>query len=212
MVKKYYAIKRGKETGIFEGKWKEIEQKYIKGFSKPQFKGFNSKEAAENYINEPNKKRTENKTQKKIWHGNSKQIKFDSNREDHVEMRTVLIVISGHQNCFSINKTGYYRYILIDEKTNKYVSVNPSPSKQNLTPNRAIIEGIIDAISRLKQPCHIKLYAKTAFGFVNMIKGGKGPNADMLKLLRTELLNKNHVVEELISPSLIVEEYFDNYV
>lgn len=212
MTKKYYAIKRGRETGIFEGNWKEVEKKYIKGFSKPQLKGFNSREAAEKYLNETDNERAENKILKKKWHGDSRLIRFDREREDHQKLRTVLIVINGHQNNFSLNKPGYYGYILIDEKTNKYIIVNPSPSKPHLTPNRAMIEGIIDAISKLKQPCHIKLYTKAPIGFVKMLKGSSGPNADVLKLLRTSLLNNNHIVEELISSSSTVEEYFEKYI
>jgi len=50
MAKKYYAVKIGKVEGIFES-WDECK-KSIEGYPNAQYKGFNSKEKAENYLND----------------------------------------------------------------------------------------------------------------------------------------------------------------
>ena len=49
MAKKYYAVKHGRETGIFET-WQEC-QKQVKGFSGACYKGFLTREEAQNYLN-----------------------------------------------------------------------------------------------------------------------------------------------------------------
>jgi hypothetical protein len=224
MAKKFYAIKRGRETGIFQGKWNNIENKYIKGFTSPQFKGFNSREDAEIYlgvsakaVNKKERKDRIRKEQleneafnKKRWEEN-KRIQFDKENQFHKGLRTVLLVINGHQKSFEVDKPGYYRYILLDEKTDKYTKVQASPYKPGLTAGRAMIEGIIDAVSKLKHPCHIKLYAKTYFGYKIMLKGSKSSNSDLLNQLRMLLFENNHVLEEFIETDSAIEEYFTKY-
>lgn len=83
------------------------------------------------------------KIQKKKWHTDSESIRYDRERQEHQILRNISIIICGHQNAFDPNKPGYYRYILIDEKSSNYVVVNPSPIKSFFTPNRAIIEGLM---------------------------------------------------------------------
>lgn len=48
MAKKYYAVRKGKKTGIFTS-WDECRQ-YVNGYSGAEYKGFASKQDAENYI------------------------------------------------------------------------------------------------------------------------------------------------------------------
>ncbi len=48
MKKKYYAVRKGVETGIFNN-WAECE-KQVKGFSGAEFKSFSTREEAEKYI------------------------------------------------------------------------------------------------------------------------------------------------------------------
>jgi hypothetical protein len=224
MAKNFYTIKRGRETGIFEGKWKDIEVKYIKGFSNPQFKGFNSREAAEKYLGVSakaaskkerkariRKEQLENEAFNKKRAEENERIRFDEENQLHQELRTVLLVINGHQKSFELDKPGYYRYILLDEKTDKYAKVKASPYKPGLTATRAMVEGIIDAVNKLKHPCHIKLYAKTPFGYKIMLKGKRSPNSDVLNQLRTLLLENNHVFEEFIETDSAIEAYFIKY-
>jgi ribonuclease HI len=48
MPKKYYAVRVGREVGIFES-WKEC-QKQVKGFSNAEFRSFNTKKDAEKWL------------------------------------------------------------------------------------------------------------------------------------------------------------------
>lgn len=48
---KFYAIRKGKEVGVFEEGWNEVNAKYIKGFSGAEFKGFSTREEAEEWFN-----------------------------------------------------------------------------------------------------------------------------------------------------------------
>lgn len=45
---KYYAVRKGRETGIFDN-WPEY-QNSIKGFSLPEYRSFNTREKAESYV------------------------------------------------------------------------------------------------------------------------------------------------------------------
>ncbi|MGM0879254.1 MAG: viroplasmin family protein [Bacillota bacterium] len=233
MSKKFYAIKSGKKTGIFTGNWKEIEKKYIKGFSNPQYKGFNTREEAEKYLSVPakpshkkerkeairkeqlereaiNKKKREEKEQAKkaleFEREKAQDIVFQANNEKHQELRKVKLVINCHQN-----PLGFYRSILIDEKTNKSIKVNPSPQFLDTSSNRAIIIGIIKEVSKLKTPCHIKIHSKTNFGYQIMVKGKKSPNSDKLDELKEHLLSNGHVIEEFIEDEEIMKQYFYTY-
>jgi ribonuclease HI len=47
---KFYAVKKGKKTGIFES-WEECEEQ-VKGFSGAEYKKFGRKDMAEEYMNE----------------------------------------------------------------------------------------------------------------------------------------------------------------
>ncbi|QBP17753.1 ribonuclease H family protein [Acetilactobacillus jinshanensis] len=49
MSKKYYAVKKGPKPGLYTD-WPTV-QKMLKGYSKPEFKGFNHKQAALEYLN-----------------------------------------------------------------------------------------------------------------------------------------------------------------
>ncbi|MCC5894782.1 MAG: ribonuclease H family protein [Alkalibacterium sp.] len=50
MPKKYYAVKKGRQTGIFTT-WPEA-QNVISGYSNAEFKSFANREEADNYLNE----------------------------------------------------------------------------------------------------------------------------------------------------------------
>lgn len=53
-MKKYYAVKSGRETGIFES-WRECE-KQVKGFSGASYKSFLELESAENFLKDEQKR------------------------------------------------------------------------------------------------------------------------------------------------------------
>lgn len=48
---KFYAIRKGKKIGVFEESWNDVNAKYIKGFSGSEYKGFTTREEAENWFN-----------------------------------------------------------------------------------------------------------------------------------------------------------------
>ncbi len=52
-MKKYYAVRKGKKTGIFNS-WEECKEQ-IMGFSNAEFKGFMSLSDAENFLNSTSK-------------------------------------------------------------------------------------------------------------------------------------------------------------
>ncbi len=55
-MKKYYAVRKGKKTGIFNS-WDECKEQ-IMGFSNAEFKGFMSLSDAENFLNSTSKTNT----------------------------------------------------------------------------------------------------------------------------------------------------------
>lgn len=232
MPKRFYAIKRGKKTGIFTGQWKEIESKYIKGFSNPQFKGFNDREEAERYMGEPlrvtrkrdkegiRKNQLENEKNNRELKAEKEKLKkkkemlkerlmYSGDNDEHRKMPTINIVIVGQQKGQKEDKPGCYEYILIDEKTGRHKRVK-SDMMPHTTPNKAIIMGLMDGVAKLKFPCHVKVYVKTHVGFRKMIRGNKSPNADLLYELRELLLEKGHVIQEIFNVDKVVE-LFDKY-
>ena len=56
---KFYAVKKGIEPGIYE-RWIDCEAQ-IKGFTSPVFKGFNSKEEAQKWLNQDTTFKKQNK-------------------------------------------------------------------------------------------------------------------------------------------------------
>lgn len=216
MAKKFYAIRKGRQTGVFSGQWKEIEKKYIKGFSNPEYKGFNNREQAEEYlrpkqqvdkkkekkeIREPQVKIKEKKVNKSQQVANERvlltqKIIYSEKNPEHVNMTTVSVALLGHQSVRDESKSGYYDYILKHEESGRKIKVT-SERTPHTSPSRAIAQGLIDAISKLRKPCHIKVYLKIYVGFKKMIRGSKSPNAELLKELKNLILEKGHVIEEI---------------
>lgn len=54
MVKKYYAIRKGRKTGIFTDHWDDVK-KLVNGYSKAEYKGFPTLEEAERYMGSADK-------------------------------------------------------------------------------------------------------------------------------------------------------------
>lgn len=225
MAKKFYAIKQGKKTGIFSGQWSEIQKKYIIGFPTPEYRGFNEREEAERYMGEPLRvrKKRDKKEIRKNQSGNdkkdnelkgertilNKKLIYSENIEEHRQMPTVNIALLGHQSVHLEERPGYYEYILVDDKSGKHLKV-VSELMPHTSQNKAMIDGLMDAISKLKFPCHVRVYVKTHIGFRKMVRGSKSPNADALSLLRERLLDKGHVVQEVFDVEKTVR-YFNDY-
>lgn len=125
-------------------------------------------------------------------------IIFNNSNEKHSAMQTVSIVVIGHHLPYVENTPGYYEYLLIDNKSGKHIKKKSDYFSDISSANRVIIMGLIDGVSQLKKPCHIKAYIKTMIGFKKMIKESQSPNADKLSELKDILLNNGHVIEELL--------------
>lgn len=65
---------------------------------------------------------------------------------------------------------------------------------RDTTVNRCIIQGLIDAVTALKEPCLLTLITSTAIGIAKGSKK-KGPNADLVNELLFELGNGGHHFE-----------------
>lgn len=48
----FYAIRKGKEIGVFAETWNEVSSKYLKGYSGAEYKGFVTREEAEEWFNQ----------------------------------------------------------------------------------------------------------------------------------------------------------------
>ncbi|WCK57358.1 RNase H1/viroplasmin domain-containing protein (plasmid) [Aneurinibacillus sp. Ricciae_BoGa-3] len=231
MKKRFYSIRKGYRTGVFYGYWQDV-QKHVDGFSNAQFKGFDKIEDAEKFLNggknktraimiqtEQSKVKSEKKSLSK-----KKEQKVSLNREEVLNKRTELtqqiiyseelhnhypkvsIVLLGHQYVLQEHKPGFFEYILIHDKTGVALK-NESYMMPNTSPNRAIIIGLMDALSLIKPSCHIKVYTKISIGFKKMIKGSGGPNQDVLNELKEYLLSNVHVVQEFVDIQKVEELY-----
>jgi hypothetical protein len=215
MKSRIYAIKKGKKPGIYKGNWKQIQNQYIKGFSNPVFKRCASMEEAEKYMKDP----TSSGLQKREQDNNPEQheielinenITYSDTNPNHRALRTVLLVITGHQKIHEKNKPGAYRYLLIDEQKEVSLRQVNASGLSNTSVNRSIILGIMSAVGQLQEACRIKLISNTTFGYKKMLEEKKSPNSDLLKELKQILLNKGHVLEEKINHADI-SYWFNRY-
>lgn len=233
MKKRFYGIRKGHKTGVHYGYWSDIE-KYIKGYSRPEFKGFNKIEDAKKYcmltidkkkntlkVNIDNiskkqaqntktlNKESQNKLKAKEVLGKqrkelSQKLIFSKDIISHKNKTTVSIILLGHQKLNKKDRPGYYEYILIHENSGRYIK-KESDLTLETTPNKAIIRGLVDGIKLLNQPCHIKCYSKISLGFKKMINESPSPNANELKELKELLLEKEHVIEEIVDIDIVVD-------
>lgn len=61
--------------------------------------------------------------------------------------------------------------------------------RYNSTSNRLVIEGMIDGVERLKEPCMVEFVVATNIGILNLVKC-KGPHKDLMKILNQMLAAK----------------------
>lgn len=217
MAKRFYAVRKGRKTGVFSESWNEVQRKYIKGFSNPEVRGFDDIAEAEKYLRQ-NKRTNKKKVTIKSTDSQVHSIKMQGDKQQHVEKEqrmikneiiyhpeiedhliliTVTIAVSGHQKKLDKAKPGFYRYVMIHDKSGK-IAKSISTEKPETSPSQAIIFGLMDAIVKLRRPCHIKLYTKANIGIKKMIRGSKSPNHELLKELKELILEKGHVIEEIV--------------
>ena len=92
------------------------------------------------------------------------------------------------------NKIGKYIVIM----NYKGIEKELSNTIYHTTSNRMIIQGVIDAIDKLKRPCRIKLYTHAVIGLETYYRQGSGTNKDLIKVLFEKLAEGGHSMQEYI--------------
>ena len=189
---KFYAIKKGYKTGIFNS-WEDVN-KNINGYSKPEYKKFNSYDEAYNFMNDINKE-TKNS--------------INNTKEKYIQTSEFIVDIFTDGSCINNGKNiekrcGYGIYIP------KYKEYNVSSrfTIEPLTNNRAELFaiykslGIIQSIDPLREKefvlytdseysikiyNNIQLYLNKKNNNIENLK-----NQDIIKLIIQKLNNFKH--------------------
>lgn len=219
MAKKFYAIRKGHKTGIFTETWKQIEKKYIKGYSNPEFKGFNNRQEAEEYLNKPLVKKTRrikkenlvNEVSTKIPKKRKEISPMELEKKRRQDLREAILYSSERHKqlkCMELAIVGeqrMYQFHLIDFSTGEKVNINKTFT-ENITTNTVIDLGILDAINRINEPCVLVVYTKTHFGIETMINRKESANLHLLKEIEQLLVQKSIVLKEIVDKQLVYEK------
>lgn len=149
----FYAVKVGKNTGIFNT-WKECESN-IKGYSGAKYKKFNSKSEAESYLEENlkitindnnfNKIYEENKDIEEDIPSKNKIVSDDYNFSECINIYTDGSCINnGTENAVA----GYGVYFGLNDPRNEYKKLKNNESYRP-TNNRAELKAILVALSKV---------------------------------------------------------------
>ena len=124
------------------------------------------------------------------------------NRRNHkwlqvevIQVKEVKLYVEGHCNSMNEQKLGYYIMVL------EYKSIRKKFRNDfdKTTANRMIIQGLIDGIKMLKEPCKIDAYMKTPIGLVKLKKyddnSPKARKRDLLHKLVDSIIQAGHQVE-----------------
>ena len=113
--------------------------------------------------------------------------------------KEISVFIAGSCNSASEEREGFYAAELRYKDKSKFIGRNLI----NTTSNRVIIQGLIDIVKMLKEPCRINVYTAGGFGYRKMYtKQGEyknnhmivGINKDLLKILQTLLIENGHIL------------------
>ena len=114
-----------------------------------------------------------------------------------MKRKEISIYIVGGCNSQSEEKEGYYAAELRYKDKSRFIGRNID----NTTSNRVVIEGLIDTIKILKEPCIIQVYTAGTYGYKSMYnKRGQyretitGVNNDLLSILQKQLIENNHIL------------------
>lgn len=125
-------------------------------------------------------------------------------------MKEVNIYIQ--ESCDSMNtKNGQYTAIM----TTQGKKVQISNTFTNTTNYRMIIQGAIDAISKLNQPCVVNLFTNTPFGMSKIRKSDgvwydcpeESINSDLLNELKAVVVDGGHELNNFYNKDLVVEAF-----
>ena len=106
----------------------------------------------------------------------------------------VKFYVRGVADSSNENKIGKYIVIM----NYKGIEKELSNTIYHTTSNRMIIQGVIDAIDKLKRPCCIKLYTHAVIGLETYYRQGSGTNKDLIKVLFEKLTEGGHSMQEYI--------------
>lgn len=128
-------------------------------------------------------------------------------------MKEVNIYIK--ESCDSLDtKEGHYTAVMTTQG-GKCKFSNSFPDTTNY---RMIIQGAIDAISKLNQPCIVNLFTNTTFGMNKIMKSDgswrdlpkNSVNIDLLKELKDIIIDGGHNIVNFYDKDL-VDEAFESY-
>lgn len=111
--------------------------------------------------------------------------------------KEISVFIASSCNYASQQREGFYVAELRYKDKSKFIGKDVI----NTTSNRVIIEGLIDIVKMLKEPCIIQVYSAGSYGYERIYtKQGNykdnisGKNKDLLKTLQTLLIDSNHIL------------------
>lgn len=96
------------------------------------------------------------------------------------------VTISSVGSCDTTTRLGYYEVLMEYNGKFKYLKNDLSDT----TVNRCIIQGFIDGVRSLREPCDVTLVAATSLGLSAFPKL-KGPNVDILRVLASVIEEQN---------------------
>jgi len=193
---KFYAVKKGRRTGIFKT-WAECKEQ-VHGYSGCQFKSFPSYEKAVEYLGGEHTgiQRVEIPGQIQLQVDSPENFKIENElKNQKSETKNIkLYVFSSPENEF---EPGYYFSVL---EYNNIRKVLIKSFFETVTQKQLIIRGIIDAVSIIKIPCKIKVYTATA------LKAEKKDSKDnLISELDALIQEKGHEIEFLNDNKLVTE-------
>ncbi len=160
-MKKFYAVKNGKKTGIFLS-WAECEEQ-VKGFANARFKGFTSQEEAAAWLDEKPVKETVFYKKKSV---SVKKSSEPSRTEELPPSDTDYIIYTDGSCLRNPDGPGGWAAVLIDRHTGEIRELHDgNPSTTN---NRMELSAAIHALSDTKESesillCTDSQYMKNAF-------------------------------------------------
>lgn len=182
--KKFYAVKNGRKTGIFET-WAECKEQ-VHGFKGCKFKSFLSYEEAEEYLTDVANANHIMPGQLQIQETEMQETGIPETEKQEPVFKNIVIYVVGKAE--TKDDPSMYTSVLECDKKCKMMEKSFT---ENTSPSQLAIEGIIDSISAVKKPCNIHVYTASTVE----IEKKKGRNSDLLGTLKNLIQEKGHVVE-----------------
>jgi ribonuclease HI len=171
--KKYYAVRSGREPGIYRT-WGECKAQ-VEGYAKAEYKGFNSLADAEAYLGYINNKPSAGELFDEKTPGAPKAKRKTRRREAESPAAEILetsgglkhVVIYTDGACIGNPGPGGYGVVLLHDKHRKELS----GGFRLTTNNRMELLACIVGLRALKGQCAVTLYTDSQYVFNSMTKG-----------------------------------------